>query len=212
MRQWLDADYPDSIDLKVKEIKRRGTTANGIYSFKLFPHQLAAIGQRDWLSDLPDLRFVHLRRKDLLGQALSLVIAGQTNRYFAAASAIRPPEYDRQAIEDVIDTLLAQEALLLRFFATSGIAPLVVDYDELIADPQQAVNMIAQLFGMESAKIDQDRIGVERQTESEKVMWRSRFLEEQAQSRAVIEPRSRREIRWQQRWRKIWRFQASPQR
>lgn len=212
MRQWVDVDYPDSIALKVEQIKRRAVTANGVYSFKLFPHQLAAIGQCDWLSDLPALRFVHLRRADVLGQALSLVIAGQTGRYFAAASAVGSPEYDRQAIEDAIDTLLAQEALLQRFFATSGIVPLVIDYDELIADPQRSVNRIAQLLGMEAAPINHAAIGVERQSESEKNQWRSRFLEEQGQGRALIAPRSLWQIRWQRRWRRIWPFTSSGQR
>lgn len=203
MRDWGVPGYPEEIDSQVNEIKRRGVSANGIYGFKLFPHQLARIGQTGWLRQLPGLRFVHLQRHDLLGSALSLVHAAQTNRYTTAGRVTGQAFYDRAAITDALDTLLGQHALLTRFFATAGIVPLNIAFDDLIADPQSQVDAVARLVGLESAAIDPDRLGVQKQAEPEKAEWRFRFLEEEAEREALVLPRSPARVRFDQRVRKL---------
>ena len=56
-------------------ILARATTANGVYGLKVFSQQFDATMRARWTQSLPGLRFVHLERRDLLGQAISLVKA-----------------------------------------------------------------------------------------------------------------------------------------
>lgn len=203
MRDWGASDYPEGVDQQVEEIKRRGVSENGVFGFKLFPHQLARIGHDRWLKQLPCLHFIHLQRPDLLGSALSLVHAQQTNSFTVAARLTGVAHYDPVAIADKLDWLLNEQSLLLRYFAVSGIRPLQINYDDLVREPQREIDKVARLLGIDPVRIDPAKLGVTRQSEPEKAEWRERFLAEQAKIGVVKGPRSAARLRLDQRLRRI---------
>ena len=65
---WRDRNYPADPRLQFEAVKSKGATPNGIYGVKIFTPHLAAIGGVvDPLRELPNLKFVRLRRRDRLG-------------------------------------------------------------------------------------------------------------------------------------------------
>src|SRR5262249_43741868 len=83
-RALTDPKYPDDPRLQVARVLTTGPISNGIYGVKLFVSQFREIQDGVRLTrDLPNLRFILLRRRDLLGQAISWARALQTNQYRA---------------------------------------------------------------------------------------------------------------------------------
>lgn len=128
-----------------------GATPNGIAALKLFPHHLAAAQAHIRLFDwFPRAAWVHLVRRDLLGQAVSLWRADGSGAWKqkAAGPAASAPPYDAAAIESFLRTCAAYEADWRAFFARTGIEPLTLAYEEIDADPRAALLAIAARLGV----------------------------------------------------------------
>lgn len=70
--------FPDAPEKQIDCILTIGATANGIYGVKVFPNHLDLIAKSvRWTQLLPNLAFVLLKRRDLLGQAISSLRAAQ---------------------------------------------------------------------------------------------------------------------------------------
>ena len=97
-RYFDDPNYPDDRGMQIDRILTMGATSNGIYGLKIFAHQYDWIeGQTQWTSMLPNLRFIFLRRRDMLGQAISWARALQTGQYRHGQTSTGEAEFDGEA-------------------------------------------------------------------------------------------------------------------
>lgn len=177
-RTWDIADYPDDPREQIAAVLRYGRTPNGVYGLKVFAFQADALGL-PWAATLPDLRFVHLRRRDMLGQALSWARADQTGAYRAAAAPQRAPGYDPGLIEDRLRRVATEEARWRLFFARNGVTPLELFYEDVVRSPAGAVRAVADLVGAgETPAPDMARVSVRVQRDGLTDEWRARFLSE----------------------------------
>ena len=152
---------------------------NRVYGLKLFSHQFDQVAGAGWARRLPGLRFIHLTRADLLGQAISRVRAVQTGRYKAGDRVTGAALYDRAAIADALARTAYGQARWECWFARNAIAPLRLRYEDAAADPQRTVEAIAGFLGLgETPQVDRAAIGVEIQRDETSEQWRARFLEE----------------------------------
>src|SRR5262245_19531486 len=77
-----DPTYPDDPREQIERILTAGATSNGVYGLKIFAYQHDKISTKvHWSEALPRLQLVHLKRRDLLGQAISWCRAEQTSQY-----------------------------------------------------------------------------------------------------------------------------------
>jgi trehalose 2-sulfotransferase len=175
-RRFTDPLYPDDPVRQIARILTTGATANGVYGVKVFPTHVDAIRDRvQWSDALPNLRFVHLVREDLVGQAISLCRGVQTGRFRSPQPESAPPSYDGPAILANIRLFARHEARWSAFFARNGIRPLRLVYERVAAEPQAAVDAVADLLAVERPRIDPARVDqiVMRDALSED--WRRRF-------------------------------------
>src|SRR5882724_11277758 len=87
-RQLNDPSYPDDPGEQVARILTMGRTPNGVYGLKMFASQFREVAGSVKLSrELPNLRFIVLRRRDVLGQAISWTRSLQTNQWRSTQSA-----------------------------------------------------------------------------------------------------------------------------
>jgi LPS sulfotransferase NodH len=152
-------------------------TPNGVYGWKVFSQQFDVSSKAQWAERLPNLRFIHLERRDLLGQAISLVRALQTKQFMAHQPALGEPRYDRRAIARHVAFLADAQARWRRFFARNGIKPLSIVYEEMLGDPAATVEAVAELVdiakpldftpAMGELNIQRDELSHE---------WRARFV------------------------------------
>ena len=154
-------------------------TPNGVYGLKVFaPHFDQVVAAR-WAERLPRLGFVFLTRRDLLGQALSLVRALQSGQYKSDQPRQGEPRYDGAAIADSLARLAYGQARWQSWFARNGIEPLRLVYEDVVAAPQAAVDAVAKLVGVEElARADLSQIEVRVQRDALTEAWRERFVRE----------------------------------
>lgn len=121
---------------------------------KLFPLEVELIclqwGSLERFFDAPDARLIRLRRRDLVAQAVSQFLARKTGEWFAYGESqqpLEPLEYDGEALRQCLEELRAGEALLDRYLGEAGDRLVVVDYEQLLEQPQQTLRMLAAHCG-----------------------------------------------------------------
>ena len=180
-RRLLDwPDYPDDPQLQLKAVLERGATPNGVYGLKVFAFQADLAAETEWPTALPGLRFVWLRRRDRLGQAISWLRADQTRSYRSTVAASGEPAYDGRLIYRRLRDVVREEARWALYFARIGAAPLELSYETVAASPQAAVDAIAALVGVDPPPAaDPAKVDVRPQRDALSEAWRARFLAEQ---------------------------------
>lgn len=198
--EWLRGDggpgpdgrepYTTDIEEQMQIMRREGTTPNGVCALKMFPHHFDATLASRWAERMPGLKFVHLVRHDLLGHAISLSIAHQTESYNHLMPERREAFYSREHIQHCMDFLAAGNARWSLFFAQNGIHPLVVSYEDVCEDPQAVVSAIGRYVGAPEAVIGKPPMELRVQRSGRTREWRARFIAETSDLTAMPPCRS----------------------
>jgi LPS sulfotransferase NodH len=174
----------DDPGAELARLAARAATPNGIYGIKLFSAHFDLVARTPWTEGLPDLAFVHVRRRDLLGQAVSLARAIQTRQYKATDEAAGEPSYDAALIADCLARTAYGQARWECWFARNAIDVLRLDYEDLVADPAAAVAAVARRVGVDDAPpVDAGAIALRVQRDSLTEDWRRRFVAERGERR-----------------------------
>lgn len=164
-------------DRTLTELADRASTPNGVYGLKVFSPHFDNAERLGWAQRLPNLHFVHLTRRDLLGQAISLSKAFQTGRYKSTDPTGREPQYHQRQIADFIARIAYGQARWQCWFARNGVVVLPLAYEDVIADPAGAVRAIARHLGVDiriPGGFGEADIRVQRDSLSDE--WRERFI------------------------------------
>lgn len=179
--EWFNARFEaelgageDLIDMMLG----RATSPNGVYGLKIFSEHARSAARCRWASRLPNLSYVHVTRADLLDQAISLARAIQTSRYQSRDDEVHSASYDRAQITSVMKNLARGQARWSVWFASHGIQPITVTYDEISSAPQAVVTRIAELVGVEGAEIDWSSITARVMRDDTSAEWKQRYLAE----------------------------------
>lgn len=173
--------YPESPGEQFAIALELGTTPNGVFATKLHAWQFDRVrGAIDLFGRFDRRVFVHLYRRDVLGQAISLVRARQTNRYHHddPEGEGRGESFDAEALDRTVADLCLNRARWLRFFAKNGLEPIEVAYEDLRRDPRRIVRAIARGAGV-GLPWWPTRIRREHRIQSDERTraWRTAFLE-----------------------------------
>ncbi len=199
-----DFNYEEAFDRVIQS----GTGENGVFSVKLMSNQLFQVdaGLRkvfhqtegfapNILKAFEDAVWVRLLRQDTLGQAISRVIAQQTNVYHAtrersdthfAGGVVRghnvsyadEAKYDFAVLLKQVQRIQLENIAWDQFFASYQIEPLVLVYEEIAQKtPEQVVKAIASYANIEaSAQHDGRKLAKLAGTKADE--WRQRFYED----------------------------------
>ncbi len=99
--------------------------------------------------------FVHLRRNDLVAQAVSLVLAPQTGIWHKNADGSAreidsdgsEPIYDEDRIAAELQMLEVEAEGWETWFESQSISPVRLTYEDLAADPAQALTDVLEAIG-----------------------------------------------------------------
>ncbi len=177
---------------------RESTTRNGIsgiklhyYQFAEWPERVAAIdGLRGLTSAelmrrlFPNAKYIWLTRRDKVRQAISFVLASRTNEWWDIAgeathrASPRPDDlvFDAQRIERMAHVLEDCDARWQSYFEDRGITPMVIQYEDLVADYAHTVTGVLKWLGIPDA----DAIAVpaprlRRQSNARNEDWLARY-------------------------------------
>lgn len=124
------------------------------------------------------LRFVHLRRRDVVAQAVSWAKAQQTH-YWHPDEVVKPggqhPHYDEELIGRLVAAIEKFEADWNLWFAAHSIGPYQVVYEELAADPLRTAHNVLDYLGLHVPPGRQLVIGHRRQADQVNADWAARF-------------------------------------
>ena len=144
----------------VSAARRAGSTPNGVFGARVMwgtMHRLAgglgaAPGGRD-LDVLVDafgpLRLVHVRREDVVGQAVSWVRAEQTGYWQEGDRPSGQPHFDPDHIDELVRTIRDHDAAWSTWFTRQGVEPHPMTYEDVTRDPRAAVQGILDHLGLE---------------------------------------------------------------
>ena len=178
-------------DAYVRAALAAGTTPNGVFGGRIMAETLPeligdlAADDRSAATDvellrarLGRLRFVHLRRRDVVAQAVSWAKALQTH-YWHPGEAVTPggqdPRYDEELIGRLVAAIEKFEADWTLWFAAHSIVPCQVVYEELAADPVRTARNVLDYLGLQVPPGRQLVIGHRRQADHVNADWAARF-------------------------------------
>jgi trehalose 2-sulfotransferase len=145
-----------------------GRTENGVFAARIMwgtlEEMVDKLGDED-----PDLigadlnllnrafgptRFVCLRRDDVVAQAVSWLRAEQTNVWHEAdlsrqAQPAAEPQFDLGKIHELVQLVNEHNAAWREWFASVGVTPHPVRYEDLVADPVGVTRGILDYLGLE---------------------------------------------------------------
>jgi trehalose 2-sulfotransferase len=145
---------------------RAGSTANGVFAARIMWGTLDEVVAKltpaypDFAGSDADLlneafgrtRYVYLRRGDVVAQAVSLLRAEQTNVWFETARDRQEPEgeprFDFDQIRERIRMIEEHNAAWREWFASAGIRPHLVRYEELAATPVRIASSVIDFLGL----------------------------------------------------------------
>lgn len=170
----------ETVAAALRRMRAEGTTPNDVTSVKVFPKHLATVARVTSFSAwYPEARYVHIVRRDLLAQAISLHKARSSGRFYTQAPELRPATYDAGRIAAYVARLALDNAAWHAYFARTGIVPLSIDYEDAVPDPAAAVRAIAAHLEVEvPASAIRDEGYVFKMSDPVSAEWRHRFLAE----------------------------------
>lgn len=171
-----------------------GTTPNGVFGGRIMaetlPELIADLAVADPGAETEvellhkhfgRLEFVHLRRHDVVGQAVSWAKALQSH-FWHPGEEVEPggrePRYDAHLIGQLVDTIENFEAGWTRWFAGHDITPCEVSYEELAADPLSTAHTVLDHLGLHVPPDRQLVVGHRRQADRVNADWAARFTAE----------------------------------
>lgn len=158
-------------------------SASGLFASKVGLSQIMLLCDQGLIGHaFPHPHFIHVKRNDLLGQAISLSIADQTKSWTSNQRPRREPIFAREDVARKITGISTANARFEEFFALNGIHPYRVGYEDFVGAPQKYIDGIATWLGRPSGRFSTERVRIRRQADARNLEWKQRFLDRSAGS------------------------------
>jgi LPS sulfotransferase NodH len=171
---------PDRQVAHWKSVLRTRTSPNGVFGFKCFVMELKLIMDHNprLHAMLQPSHMVYLTRRDRNAHAVSYARAFTSGVWCVeqAAQFGGHLEYSQEALERADRWIDAQSRIWEEIFEISGIEPLRLTYEDVVADPHSAVSQVARYLGTSLAGIPPLQVPpVLKQSDSESEAWIAQY-------------------------------------
>jgi LPS sulfotransferase NodH len=144
----------------MRAVRTAGTTDNGVFGARVMwgslEHIVEGLETRSDRSDLAvleralgSLRFLHLRREDVIGQAVSWYRAEQTGFWQEGDTQAEPPTRDVDGMLGFVSTIGEHNAAWQSWFDRHGIRPHSVTYEQLVRESRSTIEAVAAFVGVQ---------------------------------------------------------------
>jgi len=155
---------------------------------RLFPH---AAGDRERIGlAFGATLYVHLQRRDRVAQAVSRLKAEQSGLWHRdTEGGVRDgdepraaPVYDPEVIAAFVAETENHEAAWADWFDAAGIVPFELNYEELVADPREAIGRVLAALGRDRALAGRGVPQTAQLADAQSSAWADRFRREHRRS------------------------------
>ena len=165
-------------DYFAKLIARR-TSRSGVFGMKAhFHHFEAALHWCPSMIELlSPLTYIYLNRRDKLAQAVSMAKAMQTDAWTTMDGPVEKMlRYNEALINRCLEDIGRQRAGWLRWFDTNNVTPIVVNYEDLLADKVEIIRSVVALFDVQGERAEEVFPPiVVKQGDETNIAWAARF-------------------------------------
>jgi LPS sulfotransferase NodH len=128
---------------------------------------------------LPNYHYLRVTRRDLVAQAVSIVIAHQTGQWTSMHGHSRGvPSYDHQKIAGAVSYFAKITADADVYFSLLDVQPAYFVYEEVLADIAQVGEKLQRLTGIDALPRMPRTLEVQKQTQRMNLEWAQRFRDE----------------------------------
>lgn len=169
------AGFPDYFrNAQAKHAKARGH----IHGFKASWDQILMLKRARIDRMYQGMRLMHILREDVISQAISLVIAQQTQQWTSeqSAKADVEPVYDAAQIGRAMQVCYEAEMRIRMLAQFLELPYLQINYETLVSDPAVVMARIGDFIGRDLSDWAPEEVAIKRQTTSRNSEWRDRFL------------------------------------
>jgi len=126
------------------------------------------------------IKLIHITRGDLVGQAISLVIAKQTAQWTSEQTGKEgvEPQYDAGQISTAMQACCEAEMRMKLVSEMLGLDRLQVSYEDLVATPDRVMQRIGGFLGHDLSGWQPGEVGIRRQASELNDQWRARYLDD----------------------------------
>ena len=126
------------------------------------------------------LKFIYLRREDVVAQAISLYRASQTGYWHIdeGQAPEQPPAFDFDAINSLVDELHRDNLDWQSWFGRVSIRPMPVIYEDFAADPTTIVSEVLRFLETELPADTELKASNQRLADETTTLWLKRYGEE----------------------------------
>lgn len=134
-----------------------------------------------------DWKFIFLRRRNIVRQAISMEIARRTQRWTSkmpGQGEVSPDDYSFEAIRRHVQSIFAQNDRWERAFGFLGIDPLRLFYEDFSAHLLEETERVASFLGIDVARFPgshEHAIRIDLQSTELNDLWETRFRREFAE-------------------------------
>ena len=149
-----------------------------IFGCKVSPDQLFFLYKQGLLQLFkPIPKFIHMQRKDVIAQAVSLFIATKTKRWTSLQDGEKiQVEYDSSELISIVKSIHYQNSIFESIFDLFGINPLVVFYEDFIRNPNECIQIIGDFLNIKDLKYLSENVTYTKQSneKNEELCYRLR--------------------------------------
>jgi LPS sulfotransferase NodH len=160
-------------------VARERTTPNGVFGVKMhwnqYKRHMLDLGLDVNVWEAP-VSWVRITRENELRQAISFVRAAQSESWNSNMQVVREPIYDAAAIINALDRITEENTEWDSYFATEGIVPLHITYEQLISDMDSTVRKVMAFIDAPVEVVPAPQ--TKKQSESSSRQWAERFVNE----------------------------------
>ncbi|MGE6606454.1 Stf0 family sulfotransferase [Halomonas sp. NPDC076908] len=153
VKRWKERLGVSDLDEVIEEIKNRRTSPNGVFSVKAHFSQMKNIGGMARFDNLfSDGKYLHIKRKDVLSQAVSFYIAKKTGKWISAQASVveaEDVEYDFQSIDSCLKSILNHNAWWEYSIVRMGLDYCFVYYEDVLENPSSTLERISRFIGID---------------------------------------------------------------
>jgi LPS sulfotransferase NodH len=138
----------ESFEEYVRRVLEVGTTDNGVFgSLLMWGEDGTPVDPLGGL--FPEPRFIHLWREDVVAQAVSWSIAGQTGYYHHWNRPAGDASYSVGEIDGLARLAYERRERWRSWFSGNDIAPLEVRFEDLVADQEGTARSVLEHLGLD---------------------------------------------------------------
>jgi LPS sulfotransferase NodH len=193
LEEWKKRLKTSSIGETISKLQKIRTSNNSVFSIKLHYQHIEQFGTFEQVQKVfPNAYYVILSRKELLKQAISLVIADQTGVWINGQEQTSSTvTYDSKEIDRQLRVVIKENASWRYTLALTGSNYIEMNFDDVKINMPQSIKKIAGFMGLNITKtIIPEFPTTKKQSSAINKEWESRFLNEKHLVTPLHHPKS----------------------